>query len=133
MTMADFISIMGLAVAVAQLVATLTPGRRLILLTGATVLAVLSLLNLYTSSTHRRHVQEAQHAMLNALDNDSERRTYDELRQELYDINGAVFDAALEDARRSGQIGFRLLTLRAPTGEEHDVRGYFKIPAIATD
>ena len=38
MTMTEFISILGLAVAVAQLVATMTPGRRLILFTGAAVL-----------------------------------------------------------------------------------------------
>ena len=131
MTMAEFISIMGLAVAVAQLIATITPGRRPILFTGAGVLALLSLMILYSSSTNRRQVSEAQHAMLAAFEN--EPLTYDELRQDLYDIDGSVFDAALDEARRSGRIGFRILSVRTPTGDVHDVRGYFRIPATATD
>ena len=131
MTMAEFVSIMGLAVAVAELLATLKPGRRVILLTGAVVLAVLSVVTLYTSLAHRREVKEAREAMLSAFEN--EPRTYDELRQDLYDIKGPVFDAGLEEGRRSGQIGFRVLNVKTSTGEIHSVRGYFKMPDAANN
>ena len=131
MTLGDFVSIAGLAVAVAQLMAALTPGRRPILFTGAAVLALLSVVNLYSSSTYRRQVEAAQEALLLSFKN--EPRTYDELRQDLYEIDGQVFDAALNETRRSGSVGLRVLSLKTPTGDIHEVRGYFRIPETASD
>ena len=131
MTTAEFISILGVAVAVAEVVATIRPGPRAILGIGAAALALLSLMTLYSASSHRRQVNDAAAEMLRALENDP--RTYDELRQDLYDIDGAVFDAALEKARRSEWIGFRVMSVKTPTGDVHDVRGYFKVLATASD
>jgi hypothetical protein len=131
MTMAEFISILGVAVAVVEVVATIRPAPRSIFAVGAAALALLSLITLYSASSHRRQVNAAAVSILGVFEN--ELRTYDELRQDLYDIDGAVFDAALEQARRSGWIGFRVMSVKTPTGDVHDVRGYFKVLATAID
>ena len=130
MTMTEFLSILGVAVSVAEVVATIKPAPRAIFLIGAAALALLSLMTLYSASSHRRQVNDAAVAMLGVLEN--EPRTYDELRRDLYDIDGAVFDAALEQARQSGAIGFRVMSVKTQTGDLHDVRGYFKLIATAT-